>query len=226
VERVAFIVDDSDTRIDCLLNPESVVIRRQAGVRRRELPSGPIAGAGLDDPLLLTGGGRTELELELLFDTGIAGTPDADVRELSGPIWRLAEQSEKPEVRFVWGKAWNVPGVISSIAERFEQFSPAGAPRQSWMRLRFIRIGEQRVKIERSAPPPEDLPSAVGPGEVRTHQVQGEGLEGERLDAIAARYYGSPGYWRLLASYNEIDDPSHLTPGTVLRIPPIPGAPQ
>src|SRR4051794_14316444 len=104
MERVAFIVDDSDTRIDCLLNPETVVIRREAGVRR-ELPTGPIAGAGLDDPLIVTGGGRTELELDLLFDTGIAGAPDGDVRDLSGAIWRLSERSRDPVVRFVWGKA-------------------------------------------------------------------------------------------------------------------------
>jgi len=73
VERVAFVVEDTQQRLTCLLNPNTVVMRRVAAVRPQESVSGSFTGTGLsDDPLLYTGGGRTELELDLLFDVSLA----------------------------------------------------------------------------------------------------------------------------------------------------------
>src|SRR4051795_2662616 len=121
MERVAFLVDDSGERVDCLLNPETVQVTRLAGVRARGTASGQLTGAGLaDDPLLFTGGGRTELNLDLLFDVDLAPARAqvVDVRQMTRPIWRLSENSAEvqrqrrpPSVRFVWGRAWNIPGV-------------------------------------------------------------------------------------------------------------------
>src|SRR6476469_10829667 len=94
MERIVFLVEGTGERLGALLNPDTVVMRRYAGVRPRNSMSGPLAGAGLsDDPLLFTGGGRTELELELLFDTSVMEITPAptNVRELTGPIWDLAE---------------------------------------------------------------------------------------------------------------------------------------
>ena len=69
MERVAFLVDDTGERIDCLLNPETVAVTRLAGVRTRGTATGQLTGAGLaDDPLQFTGGGRTEIVMDLLFD--------------------------------------------------------------------------------------------------------------------------------------------------------------
>ena len=51
MERVAFLVDSSGERIDCMLNPETVEVRRLAGVRRHTSPSGQLIGVGLSvDP--------------------------------------------------------------------------------------------------------------------------------------------------------------------------------
>ena len=85
MERVAFIVEETGERIDCLLNPDTVVVRRHAGLRRRRTAGGIVTGTNLaDDPLMATGGGRTELELELLFDVTIDPDRAAD-RERPGP---------------------------------------------------------------------------------------------------------------------------------------------
>src|SRR5439155_10422244 len=86
MERVAFLVDATGERIDCLLHPESLEVRRLAGVRTRTSAGGQLVGAGLaDDPLLFTGGGRTELVLDLLFDVELveAAVAPHDVRELT-----------------------------------------------------------------------------------------------------------------------------------------------
>lgn len=150
MERVAFLIEDTDERVRCLLNPESLVVRRVAGVRLRRSIMGQATGRqSTDDPLLFTGGGLTEMKLDLLFDVSLAGSSirSNDVRALTGPLWRLAENADSrtgyaklPIARLIWGKAWNIPGIVASVAERLEHFSPEGAPRRSWLSMRFLRV--------------------------------------------------------------------------------------
>ncbi|GAA1957168.1 hypothetical protein [Microbacterium deminutum] len=76
MERVAFIVEATGERISCMLNPEHIVQRRIAGLAPRRTGSGIATGPSRSDqPLLHTGGGRTELELQLLFDVDLVPPP-------------------------------------------------------------------------------------------------------------------------------------------------------
>lgn len=258
MERAAFLVEATGERLACLLNPADVVVRRHAGVERRRSLGGHLTGVGLaDDPLLHTGGGRTELDLDLLFDVDLAGSTveTDDVRALTRPLSDLAENRAGDDgygraatVRFVWGKAWNVPGVVVAVAERLEQIGPAGAPRRSWLRLRLVRAADAPPPAP-GAPPTAPgtgqtvlpLPVAegdLGPGvDVPVHEVlggpAGDGATvAERLDELAARYYGDASLWRVLAAVNGVADPSRVPPGQLLRVPPLdalrtpePGAP-
>jgi hypothetical protein len=299
MERVAFLIEDTGERLGALLNPESLLMRRVAGVRPRRSISGPLSGAGLsDDPLLYTGGGRTELEFELLFDVTVAGSSllTANVRELTTPLWELSENKGSPGsgayaqprlVRFVWGKTWNVLGIVTAVAERLEQFNAEGAPQRSWLRMRLVRVsepvspgagGDQMLANWQFLPEDlsglgsdsgcedimqmhevicggEDEPEEAGPvagaGEPIEAMEGGEGEEadlsveaslsleaamlaavnadtrrrgaGERLEEIAVRYYGESNahLWRLIAACNDIDDPTHLPCGTLLKIPAL-----
>jgi len=111
MERAAFLLEDTNERLGCLVNPESLVVRRTSGVQSRRSVSGQLTGSSLsDDPLLFTGGGRTELDLDLLFDVNLPGSSvtSSDVRDLTGPLWDLAEnragrnrRKQVPMVRFV-----------------------------------------------------------------------------------------------------------------------------
>ena len=66
MERVAFLIEETGQHITCLLNPETVVMTRTAGVEPRRSSGGRLTGSGLaDDPLMFTGGGRTELKLDI-----------------------------------------------------------------------------------------------------------------------------------------------------------------
>ncbi len=255
MERVAFLVEETNERLGCLLNPDSFVMRRVAGVLPRYSIGGQFTNAGLqDNPLLYTGGGRTELELHLLFDTSLTGSSveTYDVRDLTGPLWNLAENTRRtsgpqgyrrpPLVRFVWGKSWNIPAIVVSIAERLEQFTADGAPQRSWLHMQLWRVSAplpettlntSPMLFSKASPaqstrtfPPADLevPSdSVPEDRVQSHIVK----QGERLDDIAAHYYqgpstlDAPSLWRMLASFNNILDPLHLQPGSVLRIPPL-----
>jgi len=237
MERVAFLPDDTGTPIHCLLNPDSVVVKRLAGLDRRRTWGGLVTGTRLsDDPILVTGGGRTEIELDLLFDVTLAGVVVAsgDVRELTRPFWELAENAAQADdygaprrVRFVWGKSWNIPAVVAAIAERFEWFTSTGVPERSWMRMRLLRTGE----VTEAAAETETTPAAgtgtqfeipdVPDDQVTFHPIIGsEDQPTERLDEIATQYYGEPGLWRALAQFNGISDPLNVPPPHVLRIPP------
>lgn len=268
MERVAFLVEKTGERVGCLLNPETLVVRRRAGVRPRQSVAGDLTAAGLaDDPLLFTGGGTTELELDLLFDVNLAGSTiqSDDVRRLTAPLWELAENAGEgdggarghgrpPLVRFVWGKTWNVPAVVAAVAERLEEFTAGGAPQRSWLRMRLLRVAEPPAIPAGSLPPPKGLTDAAGSagpnpfaspaepaadeGVVEVHEavgafnsddVGGEGADtppppGEHIDTIANAYMGHPAAWKLIAAFNNLTDPLRIAAGTMLRIPPRPGA--
>ncbi|HEX3134825.1 MAG TPA: hypothetical protein VHX44_14760 [Planctomycetota bacterium] len=236
-----FLIDGSEERFACLLNPESLEIRRRAGIQSRRLANGVVSGAGLaDDPLVCTGGGSTELRLDLLFDVGIAGSsqPVDDVRDLTRPFWKLSEHDltvdrpQVPVVRFIWGKGWNIPGVVVAVAERLEQFTAGGIPRRSWLRMRFLRVAEPAPPVPPALPDDssalviaaeelEDDPTA-DPAELPMHEVIGDGDGGgDRLDQLAHRFYGNAGFWRVLAAFNGLDQDLELLPGTVLRVPTL-----
>ncbi len=240
MERVAFLLEDTGERLGCLLNPETLVVRRRAGVRRRESVGGLVTGADrADDPLLYTGGGTTELTLDLVFDVSLAGSSISteDVRDLTRPLWDLAENrrrgrvySRPPLCRFVWGKSWNVPGIITAVAERLEAFTAGGAPARSWLRMRLLRVVEPRTASTQGGviqpPGATELPQA-GPRMttevLETHELIGGGSDaagGERLDQLAQRYYGDASRWRELAASSGLDDPLRAPAGHPVQIPP------
>lgn len=237
MERVAFLVEETGQRVGCLLNPETVVVERASGIRPRRSMGGPMTGQGLpDDALLFTGGGVTRLKLDLLFDVSIAGSTlqTEDVRELTAPLWNLAENVQRParppRVRFVWGKSWNLPSVVEAVAERLEYFTPEGAPRRSWLRMRLLRAVEpvRREAGEEPRPPIELSPDAAVPeDQVRVQPVLGgrtPDAAAERLDGLAQQYYGDPRMWRVLAEFNNLEDPMKPPPDGLLRIPPASAA--
>lgn len=243
MERVIFVVEGSGERISCLLNPENLVFHRRSGTRTRTGASGIVTGHAMsDDPVIATGGGRTQFELDLLFDTAIAqesvpvgeaGPALTDVRTLTRPIWNLAEnppaadRSGSPAgVRFIWGMCWNILATIIAVSERLERFTPEGEPQRSWLRLRLRRLNEAAhpAATTASVTPRLDVPAAQGQSIAQDAasvqmMVDPDGMPQLRLDQIAAVQYGDPSAWRVLAAVNGIADPLDIPEGTVLRLP-------
>jgi len=248
MERVAFLIEKTGERIGCMLNPETLIARRSAGIVRRNGYSGPLQGVRqTDDLLLYGGGGTTEMILDLLFDTTLSGdtAEPGDVRSLTRPLWNLAEngaddqgQAKVPIVRFVWGKTWNVPGLVTAVAERLEFFDESGVPRRSWLRMRFCRVhlDDQPADSVPAGPGLDSLLPLESPesGSTRASEevTGGPQLQADnnnstsRLDEIAFRNYGSSALWRLVAWFNNVADPLHVTAGTLLRIPDLTSSPK
>jgi nucleoid-associated protein YgaU len=63
----------------------------------------------------------------------------------------------------------------------------------------------------------EEIPLS-SPDRTHAHVIR----RGDRLDKIAAHFYGDPDEWRRIAEANTLEDPRRLTPGVVLTIPSIP----
>ena len=57
--------------------------------------------------------------------------------------------------------------------------------------------------------------SAHAQGEDLEHRVQ----PGDTLESLSTQYLGTPRLWPLLQKRNQVSDPRHLKPGSVLRIP-------
>lgn len=243
MERVAFLVEATNDRIACMLNPESLILRRRSGVRTQTTTGGLTSDAYLaDDPIFFTGGGTTELTLDLLFDTQMVEgqTSVVDVRELTGPLWQLAENGHRTgsdwcpaQVLFFWGKAWAIPGVIVAVAERLDDFTRGGTPRRSWLRVRMLRVAEHDADLTGGALPPPRIdadalmlpPPPLEEGPTAVHELQGDGthIEGraisnDRLDQLAHSYYGDASQWRTLAWLNDVANPLRMFAGTAMQV--------
>lgn len=251
MERVTFLVEETGERVSCLLNPESLTLTRRAGLRERVGRGGALTGAaGHHDPLIATGGGVTELELHLLFDTELARSldprpvaaagegqaaprPEPDVRDLTHPLVALAEPRQAtaeaggaPVCRFIWGRAWNLPVVVLAVAERLERFGPGGVPGRSWMSLRLRQVPETEAGGAGPAPPAPPgsgtLPE-TGP-ETSSDAIQtvadADGLPSTPLYLAALWLTGKPEDWPRVAEASGIEDPLRIEPGTLLTAGP------
>jgi hypothetical protein len=152
-----------------------------------------------------------------------------DVRDLSGPLWRLTENSSDaasvgpPIVHFIWGAAWNVPCVAISVAERFDQFSADGTPLRSWVRMRLRRthlpsktarapdLSISPVRASGGGRPLESMPESV---------VLTDPTTSARPDLICDSVYGDLTLLHPLLQFNDIDDVWSLEPGRTLVTPP------
>jgi hypothetical protein len=128
-------------------------------------------------------------------------------------------------VRFLWGKAWNFPGVVTAVAERLEQFAADGSPARSWLRMRLVRVSDDATNSDDGPAPSRNIPSSASDTadgsttDDALHQVVGDGTTSERLEMIAWRHYGSSRAWRLIADANDLDNPAAIAPGQILRVP-------
>lgn len=229
--RAVFVIEPTGERISCALNPSQLVFRRTTGFVPRRSLAGAFTSSRTadDDTLLFTGGGVTELVLDLLFDVSLPGSTVAatDVSSLTSPLWDLAQEASfesgyrKPSpVRFIWGKAWNFLAVITAASQRFEHFTNEGVARRAWLRLRLVRVPDllppDGAGVVPIGEPGEDLlapPAALPEGGDDTEPELISGPDDDddgparRLDVLAFLYGDGAGAWRELAAANGIDDP-------------------
>lgn len=112
-------------------------------------------------------------------------------------------------VEFAWGGQARFRGVVTSYSEKFTMFDAEGRIQRARVTLQlksYVSAEEQFRQL-----------NLQSPDRTKTHVVRA----GERLDMIAARAYGDPSHWPVLAAANGLARPRVLVPGTLLIIPPL-----
>lgn len=164
------------------------------------------------------GAGTTKLQVQLWFDAGQAGIDD--VRKLSQEVIYFIKgkkaQSDPskflpPGVRFSWGSI-NFKGLIDSIEESIDYFSPEGRPLRSTLSM---TLSQQTILISDFSSSPGALPGlpagARAPGTVPMTPA----AAGSTLQGLAA---GTGAAWQRVAAANGIENPRQLVPGQLLDL--------
>jgi nucleoid-associated protein YgaU len=99
--------------------------------------------------------------------------------------------------------------VIESIKRTMVLFDPDGTPTRIKMAL----------TVKGFEVPANAVAEAANASPDRTHTVAV--AFGDTLPTIAFRIYGDASLWREIAAQNEIEDPSRLSPGTILEVPRV-----
>lgn len=197
---------------DFLFNPAELSIEKSNTWQAPE-PKGTNA-----PNLRFQGGKSGSLSFTATFDTTREGNSVTEYtdrllalmhikEELSGSD-RQRNKARPPWVRFHWGQLHSFKAVVESLSISFTYFASNGRA------LRAVADMTLRQYQDEDAYALQN-PTSHTPGRPRSHRVE----RGETLDRLAARYYGEPTRWRLIARANGVIDPLALSPGEDLAIP-------
>jgi len=205
---------DAERNVTVQFNPETLTVtytNQNAGGDQR-------GGSALQ----FVGKGTTKLGLELWFDateTLADGSrePSGDVRKLTEKVnyyikpQAVPGEDDKwipPGVRFLWG-TFLFEGVVDSITERLEYFSPEGKPLRANINL---SISSQDIQFQFGRARPSANGEA-GPDTQPQRLVQ-DGQSLQQMSAASGRED-----WRSVAEANGIENPRRIEPGTRITMP-------
>lgn len=176
------------------------------------------------------GAGTTKLSVQIWFDVSAPqpqGKPAVDdVRKLTQQVayYITPEKTNDsppkfipPAVRFLWG-TFQFDGIMESLEESLEFFSPDGRPLRASMTLSLSqqRITEFAFGKPGARPSPPGLVGGVGsepPGTAPlTRAPAGSSLQGLAGEA------GKGGSWQSIAEANGIENPRLLQPGQLIDL--------
>lgn len=203
--------------VPCLFNPEEFTVEKSNQFAEISIP-------GLSSPVFqfVKGNART-VSLELFFDTYemktdvrfftdritgwdsgsmFSGLPDA----VKGLMDIDSELHAPPVCLFIWG-TFVFQCIIERVSKKFTLFLPEGIPVRATLSVSLKEYRDVCIQLKEMDLHSSDL--------TKSWVVK----EGQHLWDIAAKEYGDPADWRLIADANNIRNPRHLTPGDALIIP-------
>ena len=193
---------DGERDLDVPFNPEGYVVGRRVRWREHAVLLGDVP------KIEYTGGGRRRLDVVLLLDASFGGRDvRADVDRLESFTRIDPDRHRPPWLLFSWASL-QFDGVLESISTSYVLFAPDGSPLRAFVRLvlRERPIGEERER--------EPLQS---PDRAKRRRIR----QGDTLPSIAHEEYGDAGAWRRIADRNGLDDPSTLSVGAWIVVPPL-----
>lgn len=181
--------------------------------------------------LQFVGKGTTKLAVQLWFDaaaplpagalTGGATSTD-DVRQLTKQVAYFITPQDStfkgkpvkipPAVSFCWG-TFKFDGIVESMEESLEYFSPDGRPLRASVSLSLTQQSIQFAFNEDAQTSPPAGQAGPAPGT----QPLTQAASGDSVQSLAASV-GRPDDWQAIAAANGIENPRLLTPGLVINL--------
>ncbi len=193
-------------------NPESLKV---SFANQIETPQGAGDQSG-SPPRQFVGAGTTKLSLQLWFDI-TQPTPEGlpeenDVRKLTQRVAYFITPKEEggkfvpPAVRFIWG-SFQFDGLMESLEENLEFFSPEGRPLRASMTVNLSQQKITKFTIK-------DVASPAGGAKPGTRPLT-EAPANKSLQSMADGQ-GKGGDWQSIAAANNIENPRLLQPGQLI----------
>lgn len=120
-----------------------------------------------------------------------------------------AEKHQPPELLFLWGTNTQLADqkfVLERVNIKYTMFSRTGNPLRAEATINLKEVPN---------PSAGQNPTSGAIQSRKTHLI----ADGDTLQSIAYREYGNPGYWRSLATFNDLDDPMRLSNGGRILLP-------
>lgn len=204
-------VREGKISITCMFNPYEYTLSKSNQFEEKE------SAAGSNSPRAnFKKAGAQTLQLNLVFDA--YEKENKDIHEITNQLWQLMavrkvasakpqDRDSPPLVAFSWAGFYFV-AYITQMSQKFTLFTQAGFPVRAEVTITFT----QYVDVDDY--PNQNPTSGDGPVD-RVWTV----IAGDRLDTIAAQIYGSADKWRLIAQFNQLDNPTAIYPGQQIVIP-------
>lgn len=210
--------------VKCMFNPYEYTLSKSNSFDEKKAPN-----TGNSPPAEISKAGAQTLKLSLYFNSygpkhdgvhphGLPQSGVTDVSLITDDLWKFMKvttegQKDKndkkhvPLVAFDWGVFFFI-SYITNMTQKFTLFSPKGIPVRAKVDITFTQYRDEEDRKK------QNPTSGSGPVN-RVHRV----VAGDRLDLIANRVYQDATKWRYIADYNNLANPSALTPGQMLIIP-------
>lgn len=198
-----------------LFNPTEYAIERSNSFATLAVP-------GREAPILqFVAGAQKTLTMELMVDSREQIGPDdaieveamSDVRIQTDKITNLMNidgtTHAPPPLLFTWGSL-TFSCVLSKVTKSFNLFLPSGIPIRAklgcvFSEFRNIDLEAREVRRETA--------------DYTKRRIVGDG---DSLPVLAAREYGDPAFWRVIAIANGLNTPRRLETGQELQLPRLP----
>jgi nucleoid-associated protein YgaU len=195
----------SNDPIAVMFNPAEYNLELSSNFSSTSLP-------GLNNPVLQFVHGEAQtLSMDLLFDT-YTNERGSDVSVLTGELAQAllidGDLHAPPPVLFVWG-SFSFQAVVEKLSQKFTMFLEDGTPVRATLSVSFKQYQPIQDQLKN--------PRRNSADKSTRHELSSD----ESLWRLAARVYGDPRLWRLIARHNLIENPRRVPPGTVLVLPPL-----
>jgi nucleoid-associated protein YgaU len=176
----------------------------------------PVASAASATEPQFTGSLPATVQMEIFFDAF-----EELMGDVSGDIDTLLEWTkptelsismglpQPPLLAFNWGMNsvfQGFQGFLQSVTARYTMFRIDGTPVRATANITLEEVSEEAARQN---------PTSGSLQGRRSHVV----VDGDTLHSIAYAQFGEAAFWRGLASFNDIDDPMRIRPGTRILVP-------